>query len=47
LLLSGILFDGGESKFSAGAADARRTLIDDYGWEIVDGGAAGLRTGGD
>ena len=36
---NGVLFDGGESQYSAGtAADARQTLVDTHNWIISDGG---------
>jgi surface protein len=33
-------FHGGDSKYNAGAAAARATLIGTYGWTITDGGPA-------
>ncbi len=34
-------FSAGNSQFSAGeAADARRRLIEEHGWQITDGGEA-------
>jgi surface protein len=39
LVLDNVLFDGGNSKYSAGAAaTARQALIDDHTWTITDGG---------
>jgi hypothetical protein len=39
----GIPFDGGESRYSAGAAaTARQSLIDNHDWDIIDGGQAEL-----
>ncbi len=36
-----VIFSGGNSKYSAGAAaTARQALIDDHTWTITDGGAA-------
>ncbi len=38
-LQDGVTFDGGFSRFSAGAAaDARQYIIDTFGWIIIDGG---------
>jgi surface protein len=38
-LQNGVNFDGGYSKYSSGsAADARQSIIDNYGWSINDGG---------
>ncbi|MHA1791882.1 MAG: BspA family leucine-rich repeat surface protein [Promethearchaeota archaeon] len=37
-LQSGVTFDGGNSKYSAGAAAARQNIITTYGWTIIDGG---------
>ena len=31
-------FDGGDSQYTADAEDARNALIDDFGWNITDGG---------
>ena len=36
-----VVFSGGLSRYSAGAAaEARRRLIDDHGWNITDRGLA-------
>jgi len=37
-LKSNVILDGGKSKYSTDAADARKKIIDDYGWTISDGG---------
>ena len=37
-LKSNVLFDAGFSKYNAGAAAARNTLVSTYGWNISDGG---------
>ena len=38
-LQNGVIFDGGNSKYTAGApADARQSMIDNDGWTITDGG---------
>jgi surface protein len=38
-LQNGVSFDGGYSKYSSSsAADARQSIIDNYGWSINDGG---------
>ena len=39
-LQSDVVFDGGNSLYSAAAAAARQKIIDDYNWTITDGGAA-------
>ncbi|MDG5813891.1 hypothetical protein QA601_02280 [Chitinispirillales bacterium ANBcel5] len=39
-LKEGVEFNGGNSKYSAEAANARNTLVDDFGWTITDGGLA-------
>ncbi|MDG5816904.1 BspA family leucine-rich repeat surface protein [Chitinispirillales bacterium ANBcel5] len=33
-----VVFDGGDSKYSPAAADAREILINDFHWTITDGG---------
>jgi len=41
LVLDNVIFDGGNSKYSVGAATtARQALIDDHTWTITDGGQA-------
>ncbi len=35
-----ILFHGGNSKYSAAAVTARQSIIDNFNWEITDGGQA-------
>jgi len=38
-LQDGVSFDGGNSKYSAGAAaTARQSIIDNFNWVITDGG---------
>ena len=38
VLQSGLNFHGGNSKYSPAAVAARNILINDYGWNITDGG---------
>jgi surface protein len=35
-----IVFDGGDSKYSASSQAARDKLTDDYNWTVTDGGMA-------
>ncbi len=37
-LQSDVSFDGGDSTYSSAAAEARQQLIDEFGWEVQDGG---------
>ena len=37
-LQNGVIFDGGNSKYSSAAADARQYIITNFGWTITDGG---------
>ena len=39
-LQSGVSFHGGNSKYNPAAATARAYLISNFGWTIIDGGAA-------
>jgi len=37
-LQDGVNFDGGSSQYSSGAAAAREKIINDFGWDLSDGG---------
>ena len=38
ILRPGVTFNGGNSKYSSGAAAARGHMINTFGWAITDGG---------
>ena len=40
ILQNGVVFSGGNSKYSASAQTARDALVNTYGWTITDGGLA-------
>jgi len=39
-LQSNVIFNGGNSKYSIAAADARQAIISNFNWTIIDGGLA-------
>jgi surface protein len=40
VLQNGVSFSGGSSQYSCSGFLARQSIIDNYGWNIIDGGAA-------